>query len=177
MMKNYTNFLNEKNNSTLSKKIMKNYNKVIKLIDSFYLPQLSMSIIPYYNIYYILFKNSNLSLNEYQICLLIVSSFARFLGDNKTNIDKLENEIRKNNNHELYNSSFNILKNTHSLLRIINKSLKDGKILFDNKFVLNILYNYLNNKKIDMYEYNSIFDNKEYVNFIQYVAQFDSIPS
>ena len=176
-MKNYTNFLNEKNNSTLSKKIMKNYNKVIKLIDSFYLPQLSMSIIPYYNIYYILFKNSNLSLNEYQICLLIVSSFARFLGDNKTNIDKLENEIRKNNNHELYNSSFNILKNTHSLLRIINKSLKDGKILFDNKFVLNILYNYLNNKKIDMYEYNSIFDNKEYVNFIQYVAQFDSIPS
>jgi len=89
MMKNYTNFLNEKNNSTLSKKIMKNYNKVIKLIDSFYLPQLSMSIIPYYNIYYILFKNSNLSLNEYQICLLIVSSFARFLGDNKTNIDKL----------------------------------------------------------------------------------------
>ena len=176
MMKNYTNFINE-NNSQIGKRIMKNYKKVIKLVDSFYLPKLNMNIISYYNIYHTLFKNSNLSLNEYEICLLIISSFSRFFNDNKTNIDKLEYEIRKNNIHELYNSSFKILKNTHSLLRIINKSLKDGQILFDNRFALSVLKNYVNNKKTDIYEYNSIFDGDEYTNIIQYVAQFDSVPS
>lgn len=173
-MKNYTKFLNEQNNSIVNKKINKYYKSVIKMVDSFYISKLNMNIIPYYNIYQTLFKNSNLSLNEYEICLLIISSFSRFFNDNKTNIDKLEYEIRKNNIHELYNSSFKILKNTYSLIRIINKSLKDKNILFNNRFVLDIIKNYLNNKKTDIYEYNSIFDNKKYVNIIQYVSQFDS---
>jgi len=178
MIKKYTNYINEKNNSKLGNQIMRNYKTVTKLIDSFYLPKLNLNVIPYYNTYQTLFTNTNLYPNEYEICLLIVSSFARLLEDDKTNIDKLENEIRKSNIHELYVSSYNILKTTYSLLRIIKKTHKDTNVVFDNGFILNVIKNYLNNKKIDLYDYNSIFNNGEYLNIINYVNQFGhSTPS
>jgi len=175
MIRNYDEFINENNNLSLNKRILRWYNKVKKMVNSsFFINKLNLNIIPYYKLYKILFENSDLNLNEYKINLLIVSSFSRLLKDNIDNIENLENEIRKNNVHELYISSFNILKVTYSLLLIIKSSYKNFDILFDNKHIINIIKDYINNKNIDIYEYNSLFENEEYMNIIKFVKKFDN---
>lgn len=165
MIKSYNDYIFENNIS----KISRHYNKVIKLIKPFYQSKLYINILPYYKIYKTLYKNSNLDLNDYEILLLVVSSFSRIMNDDKTNIDILEEEIRKNNIHELYNSSFKILSTIYKLILIINKTERDLQVLFDNQFILELINDYVNNKKIDIYQFNSIFDENQYLEIINYI--------
>lgn len=162
-MKKYNEFLFEK------LKITNDYNKVLKIIDIEFKYKLNLNIDYYFKIYQILFQNSELNLNKYKINLLILLSFCKIMNDKKTNIIELENEIKNNNIQNLNNSSFLILNNIYKILLIVKKTLKDTNILFNNRFILNLLYDFLNNKKINMYQFNSMFKNdlnKELIKFI-----------
>lgn len=151
-------------------KITKDYNKSLRLINIDFKYKLDLNIDYYFKIYQLLFQCSHFKLNKYEINLLILLSFCKIMNDKKSNIIELENEIKKNNINNLSNSSFLILNNIYKILLIVKKTLKDTDILFNNRFILNLIYDYLNNKKIDIYEFNSIFKsglNKELIDFIQ----------
>lgn len=162
-MKKYKEFILEKLNTN------RDYKKILNLIDIDFKYKLNLNIDYYFKIYKTLFDNTNLHLNKYQLFLLIISSFLRLSNGKNSDIEILKDEIKINNIYDVYNSSFKILNNIYKLLLIINKSLKNTDILFNNIFILSILFDYLNNKKINIYEFNSMFDNelnKDIIDFI-----------
>jgi len=163
-MKKYNEFLFEK------LKITKDYNKVLKFIDIEFKYKLDLNIDYYFKIYKTIFDNSELNLNNYKINLLILLSFCKIINNNKSNIIELEKEIKNNNIFNLSNSSFLILNNIYKILLIVKKTLKDTDILFNNRFILNKIFEYLNNKKINIYQFNLMFNNdlnKELINYIK----------
>jgi hypothetical protein len=155
------------------KNIISHYNKIIKKNKPYYNNVLYIHIISYYKIYFYLFKNTNLNLSTNKIMILILSSFSNILNDDKINNDKLIIQIKENNIYNLYNSSIKILITTYKLLRILHNSLNNYYLLFNkNNFqILILLKDYLNNKKITMYQYNNMFKTKLYIDIIDYIKK------
>lgn len=167
-MKKYKEFIIEKLNTN------RDYNNILNLIDIDFKYKLNLNIDYYFRIYKILFENNNLYLNKYQIFLLIIFSFLKKMNGKKTDIGILKSEIKMNNIYEYCNISFNVLNNIYKLLLIINKTLKNEEILFNNMFILSILFDYLNNQRINIYEFSSIFKNGLYKDIIDYIYKYIS---
>lgn len=153
----------------------RNYDKIVKLTNPFYKIKLDLNINIYFKIYKILFNNSNIFLNDYELLLLIISSFSRISNDKRSNILILKDEIKKLNIFNYYNYSFNVLINLNKILLIYKKVLNDYNILFYSKLELNIIYDYLNNKKIDLYYFNDLFLNELSKIIINYILKTNSL--
>lgn len=162
-MKTYESFIKDIKNS----KIRKNYKSVIKLTKPEFEIKLSINIIYFYKIFNVIFDNSNLDLNCYKINLLIISSFSRLFNLNNSNIQILENKIREQNIHELYNVSLNILKNIYKIILIKTKKEKDLNLLFRNNDILQKIFEFTNNKKLNIYNFTNKDINNEILNYIK----------
>jgi hypothetical protein len=166
----FVEFINENKNIS---NIRSNYNKIIKLLNNnLYKNKLKINIIHFYKIYKILLNKDDIT--TYQLMLLICLSFSKLFKDNISNIKILDEEIKKNNIYEYENISYNILFNIYKLIIILNKEINknDINIMFNNNDILLILFQYLNNKKINYYEFNFMFKNELNKKIINYISKY-----